>query len=152
LAIVVLILTGCALGGLDARSPEGGALQHAVGPVQDARSSSDQYQAQLRLLANWNQVLRARSQLERAARELDQHQVAQAQVYLRQAAKTLRTVSPTAVGLDTSHHQMLVKAIAALEPADATTLQADRTRVLQILKQLDGLEQDVLPLNAPGIS
>jgi hypothetical protein len=150
--IILLTLTACAFGVLDPFGQDGGHAASYTTRLQDVPTDTQQLQARLRILANWNKVLLARSHLERAVIALDEHHADRARVYIQQAAKTLQTLNPTAVGLDTSQHRMLVKAVAVLDSGGATSPEAQRARVLQVTKQLDGLQQDIRPIDTPEYS
>ena len=99
-------------------------------------------QEQLVVATNRNRLLMARTDLYRAAADLDQRNFGTANTRLQEAAAALAKVDPSSGNLDAETLGALRASIAQTNINVATDLQQQRNRVLDLAAQLDALVLD----------
>ena len=96
-------------------------------------------QEELVAATNRNQLLMARTDLYRAAADLDQRNFGTANTRLQEAAAALAQVDPSSGDIDPKQLGELRTSIAKTNINVATDLQQQRNRVLELAAQLDAL-------------
>lgn len=99
-------------------------------------------QEQLVVASNRNRLLMARTDLYRAAADLDQRNFGTANTRLQEAAAALAKVDPSSSDIDAKQLDALRASIAQTNINVATDLQQQRNRVLDLAAQLDALVLD----------
>lgn len=99
-------------------------------------------QEELAAATNHNRLLMARTDLYRAAADLDQRNFGTANTRLQEAAAALAKVDPTSGDIDAEKLGALRASIAKTNINVATDLQQQRNLVLDLAAQLDGLVLD----------
>lgn len=96
-------------------------------------------QEELVSATNRNRLLMARTDLYRAAADLDQRNFGTANTRLQEAAATLAKIDPSRRDIDAKQLGALRASIAETNINVATDLQQQRNRVLDLAAQLDAL-------------
>ena len=99
-------------------------------------------QEELVAATNRNRLLMARTDLYRAAADLDQRNFGTANTRLQEAAAALAKVDPSSGDIDAKQLGDLRASIAKTNINVATDLQQQRNRVLELAAQLDALVLD----------
>lgn len=120
-------------------SAQGSDYEQRLGSVQGQLQAA---QGELAAARNRNQLLMARTDLYRAAADLDQRNFGTANTRLQEAAAALGRVDTSGGDLDTGRIAALRSSIAATNINVATDLQEQRNQVLDLAAQLDALAQD----------
>ena len=141
-AVVVLLLIVYLWGQWQSRERLGAQetdYQQRIGVVEKRLATT---QAELVAATNRNRLLMARTDLYRAAADLDQRNFGTANTRLQEAAAALARVDPASGNIDAKSLEALRSSIAQTNINVATDLQQQRNRVLDLAAQLDALALD----------
>lgn len=141
-AVVVLLLVVYLWGQSQTRerlSAQESDYQQRIVAVEKRLQTTQQ---QLVVATNRNRLLMARTDLYRAAADLDQRNFGTANTRLQEAAAALAKVDPSSSDIDANQLDALRASIAQTNINVATDLQQQRNRVLDLAAQLDALVLD----------